>query len=93
MKNVIVNLDLLWQFYLRNNNYAAAANILSMLAEKKENEVNLHQRIEYLSRAKSCLSKIVGINGDTLRELQEKMEVNKLFLLNKINYLRWRQYN
>ena len=73
-------LDLLWQYYVRNENHSLAAQILSRLAEKKGCEINLSKRIEYLSlavsNAKSCPPRTAGgTDGELLHELEEKMEV------------------
>eukprot|EP01135_Chromosphaera_perkinsii_P003900 Nk52_evm1s262 gene=Nk52_evmTU1s262 len=73
-------LDLLWQYYVRNDNYGAAAKILSQLAEKRGCEIPLSKRVEYLSlavsNAKSCPPRTAGgTDGELLHELEEKMEV------------------
>ena len=51
----LVMFDLLWKYYEKTRNYAAAAKILAKLADRHSTEINLQQRIEYLSRAIICV--------------------------------------
>lgn len=88
----IALMDLLWMYYERNGHFRAAAQILSKLAERRSSEVNLHLRIEYLSRAIVCMkcsdsrpTALSGENiqssaGEFLHELEEKMEVARIQL-------------
>ncbi|XP_076649143.1 nuclear pore complex protein Nup154 [Halictus rubicundus] len=73
--------DLLWQFYERNKNHAAAAKILDSLASKESN-IPLAQRVEYLARAVVCMrSDEAGYApylGVFLRELEDKVEVARI---------------
>ena len=46
----LVMFDLLWKYYEKTRNYAAAAKILAKLADRHSTEINLQQRVEYLSR-------------------------------------------
>ncbi|XP_043248349.1 nuclear pore complex protein Nup154 isoform X2 [Colletes gigas] len=73
--------DLLWQFYERNKNHAAAAKILDSLATKESN-IQLSQRVEYLARAVVCMrSDQAGYApylGIFLRELEDKVEVARI---------------
>ncbi|XP_071869599.1 nuclear pore complex protein Nup154 [Bombus fervidus] len=73
--------DLLWQFYEKNKNHAAAAKILDALATKESN-VTLSQRVEYLARAVVCMrSDQAGYApylGIFLRELEDKVEVARI---------------
>ncbi|XP_053970658.1 nuclear pore complex protein Nup154 [Hylaeus anthracinus] len=73
--------DLLWQFYERNKNHAAAAKILDSLATK-ESSIPLSQRVEYLARAVVCMrSDQAGYApylGIFLRELEDKVEVARI---------------
>lgn len=83
----IVMFDLLWKYYEKTRSYACAAKILSKLADRHSTEVNLHQRLEYLSRAIMCVksgelggeSSKVGV-GELLHDLEEKMEVARVQL-------------
>ncbi|KAK2179646.1 hypothetical protein NP493_478g02009 [Ridgeia piscesae] len=73
-------LDLLWRYYEKSKNYSAAARILAKLAERRSTDINLGQRIEYLSRATMCaksstLRTTSAVEGEFLHELEEKMEV------------------
>ncbi|XP_012285460.1 nuclear pore complex protein Nup155 [Orussus abietinus] len=74
--------ELLWQFYERNKNHAAAAKILDALATKVGSELSLPQRIEYLARAVVCMrSDQAGYAphlGIFLRELEDKVEVARI---------------
>ncbi|XP_046432876.1 nuclear pore complex protein Nup155 [Neodiprion virginianus] len=74
--------ELLWQYYERNKNHAAAAKILDALASKSGLEVSLAQRVEYLARAVVCMrSDQVGYAphlGIFLRELEDKLEVARI---------------
>ncbi|KAK0174071.1 hypothetical protein PV328_007188 [Microctonus aethiopoides] len=74
--------ELLWQFYERNKNHAAAAKILDSLATKPGPEVPLSQRVEYLARAVVCMrSDHAGYApylGVFLRELEDKVEVARI---------------
>ncbi|XP_029032284.1 nuclear pore complex protein Nup154 [Osmia bicornis bicornis] len=73
--------DLLWQFYEKNKNHAAAAKILDSLATKESN-IPLSQRVEYLARAVVCMrSDQAGYApylGIFLRELEDKVEVARI---------------
>ncbi len=85
----IVMFDLLWKFYEKTKSYPAAARILSKLADRHSTEINLAQRLEYLSRAIMCVkSGEVGSSsgrgggagsvGELLHDLEEKMEVARV---------------
>ena len=89
--------DLLWKYYEKTRNYAAAAKILAKLADRHSTEINLQQRIEYLSRAiicvksgEICMESHRGGTGQLLHDLEEKMEVARVQLqvLENINGLR-----
>ncbi|XP_012137924.1 nuclear pore complex protein Nup154 [Megachile rotundata] len=73
--------NLLWQFYEKNKNHAAAAKILDSLATKESN-IPLSQRVEYLTRAVVCMrSDQAGYApylGIFLRELEDKVEVARI---------------
>ncbi|RWS26130.1 nuclear pore complex protein Nup155-like protein, partial [Leptotrombidium deliense] len=84
-------MDLLWMYYEKLGHFRAAAHILDKLAEKHCSEIDLQQRLEYLSRAiicmKSCqthLNKLstdisdIKTSGEFLHELEEKMEVARI---------------
>lgn len=78
-------LNLLWKFYEKNQNFSAAARVLAKLADKHGVDMNLAQRIEYLSRAIMCVKgselRISGSGeGEFLHELEEKMEVARIQL-------------
>ncbi|XP_029678395.1 nuclear pore complex protein Nup155 isoform X1 [Formica exsecta] len=74
--------ELLWQFYERNKNHAAAAKILDSLASKVGSEIPLSKRVEYLARAVVCMrSDQTGYApylGVFLRELEDKLEVARM---------------
>ncbi|XP_001605127.2 nuclear pore complex protein Nup155 isoform X2 [Nasonia vitripennis] len=74
--------ELLWQFYERNKNHAAAAKILYALATKVGTDATLAQRVEYLARAVVCMrSDEAGYAphlGVFLRELEDKVEVARI---------------
>lgn len=74
--------ELLWQFYERNKNHAAAAKILDDLATKPGTDIQLPQRVEYLARAVVCMrSDQTGYApylGVFLRELEDKVEVARI---------------
>ncbi|KAJ5074710.1 nuclear pore complex protein nup155 [Anaeramoeba ignava] len=83
--------DLLWQYYIRNNKFSNAADILIELAEessdseendfdsteKPKKKFSLEQRIEYLSLALSNMKNKEQNSGDPekLQELQDKLDV------------------
>ncbi|GAA5858950.1 hypothetical protein JCM8547_007170 [Rhodosporidiobolus lusitaniae] len=72
--------DLLWQFYVRTSRYAAAASVLSSLAESTALPLSLQKRVEYLSlavgNAKSQLpSTSRGDAVQFLTDVEEKLEV------------------
>lgn len=86
-------MDLLWMYYERNGHFAAAAQILIKLAERRGLEVKLYQRLEYMSRAIVCMkssdsrtASFIGdglqasVAGEFLHELEEKMEVARIQL-------------
>ncbi|KAJ4448862.1 hypothetical protein ANN_00253 [Periplaneta americana] len=74
--------DLLWKYYEKNMNHAAAAKILHKLAVRPGVHVTLLQRIEYLARAVMCMrSDQVGYApqlGVFLRELEDKIDVARI---------------
>ncbi|EDO30041.1 predicted protein, partial [Nematostella vectensis] len=81
--NDLKMLDLLWRHYEKTKNYAAAARILSKLAERESGDVSLVQRLEYLSRAimsakSSNLRTSSSKEGEFLHELEEKLEVARI---------------
>lgn len=83
----LVMFDLLWKFYEKTRNYSAAAKILAKLADRHSTEINLQQRVEYLSRAIICvksgemsMDSHRGGTGQLLHELEEKMEVARVQL-------------
>lgn len=45
--------NLLWVYYQRHQNYYAAAQVLFVLAKSNNFDLDLNQRVEYLSRARS----------------------------------------
>ncbi|KAK3595250.1 hypothetical protein CHS0354_010857 [Potamilus streckersoni] len=76
-------LDLLWKYYEKNQNFGAAARILSRLAERHSTDVDLQERMEYLSRAIMCAKSSTShmssaAEGEFLHELEDKMEVARL---------------
>ncbi|XP_014205239.1 nuclear pore complex protein Nup155 [Copidosoma floridanum] len=74
--------ELLWQYYEKNKNHAAAAKILYTLATKTGTEITLPQRVEYLARAVVCMrSDEAGYAphlGVFLRELEDKVEIARI---------------
>jgi nuclear pore complex protein Nup155 len=85
--DTLVMFDLLWKYYEKTRNYAAAAKILAKLADRHSTEINLQQRIEYLSRAiicvksgELCMESHRGGTGQLLHDLEEKMEVARVQL-------------
>ncbi|KAK2140069.1 hypothetical protein LSH36_1494g00009 [Paralvinella palmiformis] len=82
--NHLETLDLLWKYYEKIQNYAAAANILDKLAGQA-GEIPLSKRMEYLSRAIMCAKGCTRLtypstDGEFLHQLEEKMEVAQLQL-------------
>ncbi|KAJ3091850.1 hypothetical protein HK102_013147 [Quaeritorhiza haematococci] len=77
--------DLLWQYYVQNNQFAKAARVLSELAEAEIFDIDLNKRIEYLSRAvanakSSGPGGFGGGNGELLHDLEEKIDVARVQL-------------
>lgn len=74
--------DLLWKYYEKNMNHAAAAKVLHKLATRPGTSVTLLQRIEYLARAVLCMrSDQVGCApqlGVFLRELEDMIDVARI---------------
>merc|ERR1719193_196125 len=78
--------DIIWKYYERNGQYFLAAKILDKLSSRHSTELNLHSRVEYLSRAILCVrSGESGANsrgaGELLHHLEEKMEVARVHLM------------
>lgn len=69
--------DLLWKFYERNGQHAAATKILVKLASSPNSELQLTERIEYLARAVMCMrSESNGYsasNGVALIDIEDKV--------------------
>ena len=74
--------DLLWKYYEKSMNHAAAAKVLHKLALRPGTSVTLPQRIEYLARAVMCMrSDQVGCApqlGVFLRELEDMIDVARI---------------
>ncbi|CAO1633399.1 unnamed protein product [Jaminaea pallidilutea] len=75
-------LELLWQCYTRRGEGASAARVLVGLAESTELDLNLFQRLEYLTLASNnAKSSAVGATGGAyatvtfVSEIEEKLEV------------------
>lgn len=71
--------DLLWKFYERNGQHAAATKILVKLASSPNSELQLTERIEYLARAVMCMrSETNGYsasNGVALIDIEDKVGI------------------
>lgn len=69
--------DILWKYYERNGQHAAATKILDELATLPNNRLNLGERIEYLARAVMCMrSDPAGYsvtNGVLLKNIEDKV--------------------
>lgn len=69
--------DLLWKFYERNGQHAAATKILVKLASSPNGDLQLTERIEYLARAVMCMrSESNGYsasNGVALIDIEDKV--------------------
>ena len=85
--------DLLWKYYERNGQHAAAAKILDNLASMESDSILLKQRIEYLARAVMCMrSDTIGYsshNGVLSKDLEDKLEIARIqkLILDKIESL------
>lgn len=75
--------DLLWKFYERNGQHAAATKILDKLASSPNSELQLTERIEYLARAVMCMrSEPTGYstnNGVALIDIEDKVSSTNSF--------------
>jgi len=70
--------NLLWRYYVRNKQLLKAANTLEQLAETDEFDIDLQQRLEYLSLAVTHAKGYATNNKDSsifLLDLEEKLEV------------------
>lgn len=71
--------DLLWKFYERNGQHAAATKILVKLASSPNGDLQLTERIEYLARAVMCMrSESNGYsasNGVALIDIEDKVRM------------------
>ncbi|XP_013792279.2 nuclear pore complex protein Nup155-like, partial [Limulus polyphemus] len=81
----LASVELMWKFYEKNQNYSAAARILAKLADRHGTDINLQQRLEYLSRAVICVKSselriTTAGEGEFLHDLEEKMEVARIQL-------------
>lgn len=69
--------DLLWKFYERNGQHAAATKILDKLASSPNADLQLSERIEYLARAVMCMrsdsSGYSTSNGVALIDIEDKV--------------------
>lgn len=72
--------DILWKYYERNGQHAAAAGILNKLASLPNDHLLLSERIEYLARAVMCMrSDSVGYstnNNVSLKNIEDKVTKN-----------------
>jgi len=77
--------DIIWKYYEKNGEYLLAAKILDKLSGRHSTELNLKNRVEYLSRAIMCVKSVEGENsrgiGQLSTELEEKMEVARVQLM------------
>lgn len=71
--------DLLWQYYGNNNQFHEAAKVQLSLAQSHHN-LNLDQRLEYLSRARANASAFTTANNTMNRKTKQKLltEINSL---------------
>lgn len=69
--------DLLWKFYERSGQHAAATKILNKLASSPNSDLKLADRIEYLARAVMCMrSESNGYSANTgvsLVDIEDKV--------------------
>lgn len=83
--------DLLWKFYERNGQHAAATKILVELASSPNSELQLTERIEYLARAVMCMrSESNGYsasNGVVLIDIEDKVRIFFSNFRNKFNMI------
>lgn len=74
--------DLLWKFYERNGQHAAATKILNKLASSPNSELQLSERIEYLARAVMCMrSESNGYSANTgvsLVDIEDKVIIKTI---------------
>lgn len=74
--------DILWKYYERNGQHAAATKILDKLASLPNANLLLSERIEYLARAVMCMrSDNVGYaasNGISLKDIEDKLEIARV---------------
>lgn len=74
--------DLLWKFYERNGQHAAATKILVKLASSPNSELQLTERIEYLARAVMCMrSESNGYSASTgvaLIDIEDKVSASDI---------------
>lgn len=74
--------DILWKYYERNGQHAAATKILDKLASSPNANLLLSERIEYLARAVMCMrSDNVGYatsNGISLKDIEDKLEIARV---------------
>jgi nuclear pore complex protein Nup155 len=67
------NYDMLWRFYVENENYDKAAGVLNTIAHEDRN-IDLDTRISYLSNAIANAKAAPGL-GELVQTLQEELEV------------------
>lgn len=86
----IILADLLWKFYERNGQHAAATKILNKLASSPNADLQLSERIEYLARAVMCMrSESNGYsanNGVALIDIEDKVSYQFITILNLYHY-------
>ncbi|KAI8055211.1 Non-repetitive/WGA-negative nucleoporin C-terminal-domain-containing protein [Syncephalis plumigaleata] len=75
-------LDLLWQYYIRHNEFSKASRLQERLAMTTDYEITLDKRVEYLSRSiangRSALDGRDREESERLRDIQEKLEVAQI---------------
>uniref|UniRef100_A0A915EQT9 Nucleoporin Nup133/Nup155-like C-terminal domain-containing protein n=1 Tax=Ditylenchus dipsaci TaxID=166011 RepID=A0A915EQT9_9BILA len=73
-------LELLWKYYEKNENYVAAAKILTDMASKAGTKANLSQRITYLSHALMCIQSAAETkaNLEFKQDIQDKLDVAQI---------------
>ncbi|RKP23142.1 Non-repetitive/WGA-negative nucleoporin C-terminal-domain-containing protein [Syncephalis pseudoplumigaleata] len=80
--DTLEKLDLLWQYYIRHNEFAKASRLQERLAMTTDYDIPLDKRVEYLSRAiangRSALDGRDREESERLREIQEKLEVAQI---------------
>lgn len=78
---------LLWRYYLKNDRFGDAAEILVIMAHNKDGNIKLEDRIEYLTKAVN-LAQAGSVDQMIVQQIKERVDVSRIQLRIKRDILK-----